>query len=162
MDRTIDRRVDHGGDDHRSICPTSFLADRVAEHWSFGAPVRSGESVSGTINRFSPRDVPADVWARVEPVVKESVTKVSFANATLAGKCTSVVGQLAVWADLIGHPVNAEALFTPEFIDRFITDGCTHHKPGTRTNYRGQLWQVGAAVVGAHTVPSPVGIPACL
>jgi len=131
-----------------------FAADRVAEHWSFGAPVRSGESVSGTINRFSPRDVPADVWGRVEPVVKDSVTKVGFTDTVLARTCTSVVGQLAVWADRIGHPVEADTLFTPEFIDRFITEGCTHLKPGTRTNYRGQLWQVGAAVVG-HTLFPP-------
>lgn len=131
-----------------------FAADRLAEAWSFGAPVRSGESVSGTINRFSPRDVPADVWGRVEPVVKESVNEVGFTDTVLARTCTSVVGQLAVWADRIGHPVEADTLFTPEFIDRFITEGCTHLKPGTRTNYRGQLWQVGAAVVG-HTLFPP-------
>ncbi|MEI7932563.1 MAG: hypothetical protein WCI21_05860, partial [Alphaproteobacteria bacterium] len=131
-----------------------FAADRMAEEWSFGAPVRSGDSVSGTINRFSPRDVPTDVWDRVEPVVKDAVTKVGPRDAVLARKCMSVVGQLAVWADRIGHPVDAEALFTPEFIDRFITEGCTHLKPGTLTNYRGQLWQVGAAVVG-HTLFPP-------
>ena len=131
-----------------------FAADRCAEAWSFGAPLRSGESVSGTINRFSPRDVPADVWGRIEPVVKESVTKVGFTDAVLARKCLSVVGQLAVWADRIGHPVDAGALFTPEFIDRFIAEGCTHLSPGTRTNYRSQLWQVGAAMVG-HTLFPP-------
>ncbi len=131
-----------------------FAADRVAEFWSFGEPVRSGQSVSGTINRFSPRDVPADVWGRVEPVVKGSVTRVGPRDAVLARKCMSVVGQLAVWADRIGHPVDAEALFTPEFIDRFITEGCTHLSDGTRLNYRSQLWQVGAAVVG-HTLFPP-------
>ncbi len=41
-----------------SRLPTSFVSDRLAEHWSFGEPVRPGESVSGTINRFSPKDVP--------------------------------------------------------------------------------------------------------
>jgi hypothetical protein len=131
-----------------------FAADRLAEAWSFGEPVRSGESVSETINRFSPRDVPAEVWGRIEPVVKESVTKVGFGDAVLARKCLSVVGQLTVWADRIGHPVDADALFTPEFIDRFITEGCTHLSAGTRLNYRSQLWQVGAAVVG-HTLFPP-------
>jgi len=131
-----------------------FAADRVAEEWSFGAPVRSGESVSGTINRFSPKDISPDVWGRVGLVVQESVTKVSPRDAVLARKCMSVVGQLAVWADRIGPPVDVAALFTPEVIDRFITEGCTHLSDGTRLNYRSQLWQVGAAVVG-HTLFPP-------
>ena len=131
-----------------------FAADRCAEAWSFGAPVRLGESVSGTIDRFSPRDVPVDAWGHVELVVTESVTKVGFSDAVLARKCLSIVGQLAVWAERIGHPVDTVSLFTPEFINRFITEGCTHLKPGTRTNYRSQLWQVGAAVVG-HTLFPP-------
>ena len=53
----------------------SFLADRQAERWAGGEPLRADASVSGTINRFSPRDVPGDVWRRVEPVVKEAVAK---------------------------------------------------------------------------------------
>ena len=61
--------------------------------WSFGEPVRMGESVSGTIDRFSPRDVPAEVWVRIEPVVKESVTTVGFTDAALARKALSIVVQ---------------------------------------------------------------------
>lgn len=155
LDDAVDWRLRVVADpDRPSELNADFAADRCAEFWSFGAPVRSGESVSGTINRFSPRGVPADVWRRVEPVVRESVTKVGFSDAVLARKCVSIVGQLAVWADRIGYPVDADALFTPELIDRFITEGCTHLSPGTRLNYRGQLWQVGAAVVG-HTLFPP-------
>jgi hypothetical protein len=137
---------------------SSFAADRVAEVWSFGEPVRSGESVSGTINRFSPRDVPPDVWGRIEPVVKESVTKVGFTDAQLAKKCLSVVAQLAVWADRIGQPVDTASLFTPEFIDRFAVEGCAHLSDGSRRNYRSQLWKVGGAVVG-HKLFPPRSVP---
>jgi hypothetical protein len=150
-DRRHSVRADRTGP---SELDADFATDRLAVAWSFGGPVRPGESVSGTINRFSPRDVPADVWGRIEPVVKESVTKVGFSDAVLARKGLSVVGQMAVWADRIGHPVDADALFTPEVIDRFITEGCTHLSAGTRLNYRSQLWQVGAAVVG-HTLFPP-------
>jgi hypothetical protein len=139
----------------------SFALDRLAEHWSFGEPVRPGESVSTTINRFSPKDVSADVWQRVEPVVKGAVTRVGFTDPVLAQKCLSIVGQLALWADRIGHPVDSESLFTPELIDRFVTEGCLHLTDGTRLNYRSQLWQVGAVVVG-HTLfpPRSVALPA--
>ena len=133
-------------------------SDRLAEHWSFGEPVRPGESVTATINRFSPKDIPAEVWQRVEPVVKHTVTTVGFTDPTLARKACSIVGQLALWADRIGLPVDAESLFTPELIDRFITEGCTHLTDGTRLNYRSQLWRIGAAVVG-HTLFPPRSVP---
>ena len=76
------------------------------------------------------------------------------------GRALSVVGQLALWADRIGHRVDAESLFTPELIDRFITEGCPHLSDGTRLNYRSQLWRVGAAVVGPHALPAPIGAAA--
>jgi integrase len=114
--------------------------------------------VSGTIDRFSPRDVPQDLWRRVEPAVKESVTKVGYSDAALARKGLSIVAQLAIWADRIGHPVDTASLFTPEFIDRFITEGCAHLSGGTRLNYRSQLWRVGAAVVGHRLFP-PRAVP---
>jgi hypothetical protein len=146
------RAVDANGESFVALDP-GFAADRVADSWSFGEPVRTAQSVSGTIDRFSPKDVPADVWGRIEPVVKESVATVGFTDPVLARKALSVVAQLAIWADRIGHPVDATSLFTPELIDRFATEGCTHLKKGTRTNYRSQLWQTGAAVVGHDLFP---------
>ena len=160
------RHAAAGGDHHRvggdrDASPqldSTFASDRLAEDWSFGEPVRPGESVSSVINRFSPKDVPGDVWQRVEPVVKEAVTKVDFTDAELARKSLSIVGQLALWADRIGHGVDAESLFTPELIDRFITEGCLHLSDGTRLNYRSQLWRVGTAVVG-HKLFPPRSVP---
>lgn len=157
---------DHGGSGpegncrpiHAVVAGASFVSDRLAENWSFGEPVRPGASVSSTINRFSPKDVPADVWQRIAPVVKDAVTKVGFTDAELARKSLSIVGQLALWADRIGQPLDAESLFTPELIDRFITEGCGHLKDGTRLNYRSQLWRVGTAVVG-HKLFPPRSVP---
>ncbi len=148
-------------DDRPTPPSASFLADRAAEYWSFGEPVRPAESVSGTIDRFKPSDVPADIWEQIEPVVKDSVTKVGFSDPVLARKSLSVVAQLAFWAYRVGRPVDAAALFRPDLIDRFITEGCTRLRPGTRTNYRSQLWQVGAAVVGHKLFPPrPVSLRA--
>ena len=136
----------------------SFATDRIAAVWSFGAPAQPTESVSSVINRFSPKEVPTDRWQRVEPVVKEAVTTVGFTDAELARKCMSIVGQLALWSDRIGHPIDATSLFTPEHIDRFITEGCLHLSDGTRLNYRSQLWRVGSAVVG-HKLFPPRSVP---
>jgi len=130
-----------------------FCADRAAEFWSFGEPVRPAEAVSSAIERFSPKDVSTEVWQRIEPVVRDVVTKVGYTDPVLATKALSVVAQLFLWADRIGLPVDAEALLRPELIDRFITEGCNHLSKGTRLNYRSQLWKIGSAVVGHKLFP---------
>lgn len=134
--------------------PDSFLEDRRAERWAGGEPLRADASVSGTISRFSPRDVPEDVWRRVEPVVKATIWTATPADPYKANHQLSIVTQLAVWADRIGHSIEPEALFHPEFLDRFITEGCAHLSHGTQLNYRTNLWGVGEAVIGRALFPS--------
>lgn len=136
----------------------SFLEDRRAERWAGGEPLRSDASVSGTINRFSPRDVSEDVWRRVEPVVKEAVTKATPGDPQKANHQLSIVTQLALWADRIGQSIEPAALFHPEFLDRFITEGCAHLSYGTQLNYRTNLWRVGEAVLGRALFP-PRALP---
>ena len=138
--------------------PAPFTLDRLAEDWSGGEPVRPWMSVSGTINRFSPQDVPEATWRRVEAVVKDAVTRAPENDYHLANYRMTLVAQLAVWADRIGHDTSAASLFTPEFIDRFITEGCAHLSDGTRLNYRSQLWRIGGAVVG-HDLFPPRSVP---
>lgn len=136
----------------------SFLSDRLADDWWFGEPARTGTSVSGTINRFSPRKVSPEAWSRVEAVVKQAVTQVGFSDPDLAKHALSIVAQFTLWADRVGQSVDVEALFDPELIDRFITEGCAHLSEGTRLNYRTQLWRVGTAVVG-HGLFPPRSVP---
>ena len=66
--------------------------------------------------------------------------------------------QLAVWADRIGQPIEPAALFHPEFLDRFIIEGCAHLSHGTQLNYRTHLWRVGEAVLGRTLFP-PRALP---
>lgn len=136
----------------------SFEADRRAKTWDGGQPLRPGVTVCGTIGRFSPMDVPEEVWRRVEPVVKHAVSTADPETPFLASHRLSIVTHLAVWADRIGQPLEIEYLFTPEFIDRFIIEGCAHLKKGTQLNYRTHLWKIGAAVVGHRLFP-PRALP---
>src|ERR1019366_7309461 len=109
----------------------SFDVDRLADIWDGGQPLRPGVTVSGTIGRFSPMDVSGEVWRRIEPVVKHAVTTSDPETPFLASHQLSIVTHMAVWADLIGQPLETEYLFTPEFIDRFIIEGCAHLTKGT-------------------------------
>jgi len=58
----------------------------------------------------------------------------------------------------VGQPIEAKTLFHPEFLDRFITEGCAHLSHGTQLNYRTNLWRVGEAVLGGALFP-PRALP---
>lgn len=137
----------------------SFLDDRLAEDWDGGQPIRSELSVSGTINRFRPQDVPDELWAEVRDIVREAVRKEKPKTPFLADNHMTVLSQLVVWAHRIGQPLTPEVLFDPETIDRFLIEGCAHLKDGSRINYRTTLWKVGRAVRGRDLFPErPVSL----
>jgi hypothetical protein len=130
-----------------------FDADRFAQAWDGGEPIRPDDSVSGTIDRFSPKDVPPAIWNRIEPLVKEAVATSTPRTVSRANDLLTVTAQLAVWAHRIGQPLDPEILFHPDTVDRFVTEGCAHLSEGSRLNYRTQLWKVGAAVLGPALYP---------
>jgi integrase len=136
---------------------TTFARERQTESWDRGQPLRSGDSVTAAISRFSPKDVTADVWERIRPVVTAAVTGASPETPGLARRHLTIATQLAVWADQIGVPLEHTVLFHPETIDRFIKEGCAHLSIGSRTNYRSQLWKFGEVVIGPeHFPPHPL------
>jgi integrase len=136
---------------------TSFLADRASERWYDGEPVRSGDSVSGKIGQFQPRNIPPDAWDRIEGAVRGAVEKAAPQTSNRAVAWLNAVTQLANWADTVGQSLAPENLFHPETIDRFVREGVGHLSLGTQTNYRSQLRRVAKAVIGSTLYP-PTGI----
>ena len=146
--RTVGPQVDPAG---------AFDLERQTTSWDRGQPLHSGHTVSAAIARFSPRDVPDEVWARIRPVVTTAVTGTTPATPGLARRHLTIATQLAVWADRIGVSLEHEVLFHPETIDRYIREGCAHLSLGSRMNYRSQLWKFGEAVIGPeHFPPHPL------
>lgn len=133
--------------------PATFFDDRRRLDWDRGQPLRSGRTVSGIIGAFHPKDLPEDLWERIQAFVREMVTVSVPARPFMADNRMAVVAQFAAWADRIGLPLDADLLFDPETIDRFLIEGPTHLKMGSRLNYRTQLWKVGRAVVGPELFP---------
>ena len=133
----------------------SFLEQRLAAEWYAGQPLGVGESVSGVINRFSPRSVPPCQWARIEGLVRDSVRRADPSNGHLAEAYLNVVTQLAVWVDTIGQPLTRDVVFDPETVDRFVLQGLPGMAPGTQNNYRSQLRTVGWFVLGPEVYPPP-------
>jgi hypothetical protein len=135
------------------------LADREAERWDHGQPVRDSDDVSRFISRFSPSEVPPEVWARIGAPVRDWVGRAEPQPLERARNLMNAVSQLAVWADTLGLPLEAEVLLRPETIDRFVVEGCSHLTKGTRTNYRTVLRAVGRKVLSAELFPpQPVGL----
>jgi hypothetical protein len=115
--------------------------------------------VSGFIARFSPADVSAEVWARIEGPVRLWVRRTEPQPLERARGVMNAVVQLAVWADTLGLPLEADELLRPETIDRFVVEGCAHLTKGTRTNYRTVLRAVGRKNLGPGLFPpQPVGL----
>ncbi|MGA7417071.1 MAG: hypothetical protein WBW80_03690 [Acidimicrobiales bacterium] len=145
------------GCNHRAEPDSTFAQERQTESWDRGQPLRSGDSVIAAISRFSPKDLPSDVWERIRPVVTAAVTGTSPESPGLARRHLTIATQLAVWADQIGVPLEHTVLFHPETIDRFIKEGCAHLSIGSRMNYRSQLWKFGEVVIGPeHFPPHPL------
>jgi len=103
--------------------------------------------------------LPADVWDRVEGVVRESVTRKSPPTSARAQVYLNAVTQLAVWADTVGQSIEPDNLFHPETIERFIRERVGHLSSGTQTNYRSQLRAVGKAVIGSTLYPPTTIVP---
>ena len=102
---------------------TQFDIDRLAPVWDGGEPIRPDNSVSGTIDRFSPKDVPPAIWNKIEPLVREAVAAASPRTVLRANDLLTVTAQLAVWADRVGQPLDPAVLFHPDTVDRFVTEG---------------------------------------
>ncbi len=145
----------------------SFAEERQSEAWDHGEPLRPDDSVKAAIARFSPKDVPDQVWERIGPVVTAAVAGEAPEKPNIARRHLTIATQLAVWADRIGVSLEHTVLFHPETIDRYIREGCAHLSIGSRMNYRSQLWKFGEAVIGPdhfppHPLPlrrSPTNIP---
>ena len=136
---------------------STFTQERRTEVWDRGEPLRPGDSVSAAVARFSPKDIPDDVWERIRPVVTAAVTGTTPVTPGLARRYLTIATQLAVWADRIGVSLEHTVLFHPETIDRYIREGCAHLSIGSRMNYRSQLWKFGEAVIGPeHFPPHPL------
>lgn len=129
------------------------MVDRLSTAWDGGEPMRPERTVSGTIDRFRPQDVPDEIWRRIGALVRSSVATAAPDKPFVADHAMTVVAQLVVWADRLGVVLEPQVVFHPETIERFLVEGCTHLSQGSRLNYRTHLWKVGTAVLGHELFP---------
>lgn len=129
-----------------------FLADRAAELWDAGQPLRDGETVSDRVARFAPTSVRPEVWARIRPLVQQAADAAA-ATPYRAGTLAALTAQLAHWCDREGLAITNEVVFHPDTVDRFVVQGCAQLASGTQLNYRCQLRRVGERLLGPPLYP---------
>jgi hypothetical protein len=139
----------------------SFYADRAAENWDRGNPYYGDAAeVALLIERFNPKAVRPDVWARIESPVRLWVRTAEPDKPQRARNLMNAVTQLALWADTIALPLDADVILRPEVIDRFVTEARSRLSKGAVNNYRTHLRAVGRAVVDPSLFPPrPVTLP---
>src|SRR5215213_7849328 len=109
------------------------------------------DEVALTIQRFDPTALPPDEWQIIAPLVRGLVSQVDTKTAREATELLGRTASLLDWAFRQGMELSAEAVLSPDVVDRFIREACAHLATGTQTNYRRLLWRVGAAVLGPRT-----------
>jgi hypothetical protein len=118
----------------------------------------SGGAVDAALRvaRFSPKNIPSEVWAEIGPVVREAVTKATPRDSRDATELLTRTAFLAEWCRVHGLGLRPEVMFAPHTINRCVMEGCSHLSEGSRANYRCVMQRVGAAVLGPEVYPPRV------
>ncbi|SEG75789.1 hypothetical protein SAMN04489712_11184 [Thermomonospora echinospora] len=103
--------------------------------------------MSARIDSYVPAGAPP-AWERVAAEVRRVVTVAEPLTPYRAGELMSVLARLALFADGQGCRADAQVWLSREFIERFITVGCTDVSAATRGNYRSKLLRLREAVCG--------------
>ena len=133
---------------------TCFLIDRAASRWDGGQPLRTGDSVSGRIDHFSPKSLGPERWDRIAPLAREWVADALPDTPSAATAWMNVVTQALAFCDAQGFPLEPAVVFSTDIIEHFVAVGCAHLRSGTRANYRSQLRTVGEQVLGPEACPN--------
>jgi hypothetical protein len=118
---------------------------------------RDGKDEAGdvalTIKRFTPNDVPPEVWAVIGPLARKAATIAAGDDPEEARDLLGRTAALLSWCSNEGVDLAFEVSLAPETIDRYIVQACSHLADGTRLNYRRLLSHVGRAVLGPPLYP---------
>jgi integrase len=148
------KRAASRSDDGVALLPVAeFLADRASPEWDRGQPLRPGDSVSARIARFSPQDIPAEVWERIGPLVREAATRTAPDSPRLTTTLLTVMAQLAWWCERQGLPMVLDVVLHPDTVDRFVLEGLAHLRSGSQANYQTHLRRVGEVALGPPLYP---------
>ncbi len=106
------------------------------------APTRAAdEQTEQRIASFRPVTVDEATWAEVRPFVLECARRLPPQGRPVANRTLSLLTQLSAWALGQGMALDAELVFDPDTVERFVVEGLSA-KNSSRATYRAELRRV--------------------
>jgi hypothetical protein len=89
---------------------------------------------------YRPEKVDPSTWVAIRPFVLDCVRRLPSKGWPVAIRTLRVLTQLSAWAVGQGIALDAELVFDPDTIERFVVEGLA--KNSSRANYRADLRRV--------------------
>lgn len=98
------------------------------------------DEVEERIQAYRPQTLDEATWGRIRPFVLESIHRLPQKGWPVAIRTLRVLTQLTSWALQEGIALDAELIFDPDTIERFVVDGLAENS--SRATYRADLRRV--------------------
>lgn len=99
------------------------------------AAAHAAERVRG----YVPNALRPDFWEPVADFTRQAALDLHPADARRATESMRTLSQFVVWAHRQGHPLDREAIFHPDVVERYIAVGCTRLAESSRATRRADL-----------------------
>ncbi|HZQ86965.1 MAG TPA: hypothetical protein VFA83_19115 [Acidimicrobiales bacterium] len=104
---------------------------------------RQSRSAEVWLASYSPLTIDRERWLGVRPFVTECAGRLELDGGPAAHRVVLAIGRLSAWAVGEGLPLDAEAVFDPDTVERFIAVGIPEAPQRSRATYRAVLRRAG-------------------
>src|SRR5579871_6983336 len=128
---------------------------------------RQSRSAEAWLASYFPLTIDRERWLSVRPFVTECAERLELDGGPAAHRVVLAIGRLSAWAVGEGLPLDAEVVFDPDTVERFIAVGIPEAPQRSRATYRAVLrragpmltkhapWEAKAAAVARRQVAVP-------
>jgi len=108
--------------------------------------VDAAESAREAVRRYVPSALQPGDWEHVAEFTRSVALDIHPADRRRAIEAMRTLSQFVVWAHRQGIPLDREAIFTPDVVERYIAVGCSHLAHASRATRRSDLRRFSTAV----------------
>lgn len=110
------------------------------------ADVAATAAAREAVHRYAPTALRPEDWEPVAKFTRAIALDVHPVDRRRAIEAMRTLSQFIVWAHRQGIPLDREAIFTPDVVERYIAVGCSHLAHASRATRRSDLRRFSTAV----------------
>lgn len=95
--------------------------------------------VEQAVRRYRPNAIRPEDWEPVAAFTRQIALELHPAEVRRATEAMRTLSQFTVWAHRQGMPLDTEAVFSPDVVERYIAVGCQHLAESSRATRRADL-----------------------